>query len=42
MPDLGEAVKLVELDEDAEELVLYDAVDEEAVLEDLDDLLDEE
>lgn len=42
MPDLGEAVKLVELDEDAEELVLYDAVDEEAVLEDLDDLLDDE
>ena len=42
MPKIDKALKPVQLDEDAKELVLYDAVDEEAVLEDLDDLLSEE
>ncbi len=39
MPKIDKELKLVKLDEDAKELVLYDAVDEEAVLEGLDDLL---
>jgi len=42
MPKVDKALKPVTLDEDAQELVLYDAVDEEAVLEDLDDLLGED
>lgn len=42
MPKIDKALKLVKLDEDAKELVLYDAVDEESVLEGLDDLLNEE
>ena len=42
MPNIDKALKLVKLDEDAKELVLYDAVDEESVLEGLDDLLNEE
>ncbi len=39
---VGRVQRRVKLDEDAKELVLYDAVDEEAVLEGLDDLLNEE
>ena len=42
MPKVDKALKLEKLDEDARELVLYDPVDEEEVLDDLDDLLDEE
>ena len=42
MPDLDEALKPQKLDEGAAELVLYDPVDEEAVLDDLDDLLEGE
>lgn len=42
MPKIDKALKLVKLDEDAKELVLYDAVDEESVLEGLDDLLNED
>ena len=39
MPEFDEALKPQKLDEEATELVLYDEVDEEAVLDDLDDLL---
>ena len=42
MPDLDEALKPQKLDEEAAELVLYDPVDEDEVLGDLDDLLNEE
>lgn len=42
MPKADEMLKPQKLDEEATALVLYDAVDEEAVLDDLDDLLGEE
>ena len=42
MPKVDKALKPQKLDEEATELVLYDDVDEEAVLDDLDDLLGEE
>ena len=42
MPDFDAALKLQKLDEEATELVLYDPVDEDAVLDDLDSLLSDE
>lgn len=42
MPEVDEALKPQKLDEEATTLVLYDEVDEEAVLDDMDDLLGEE
>jgi len=42
LPDFDEALKPQKLDEEAVVLVLYDPVDEDAVLDDLDDLLGEE
>lgn len=41
MPKADETVKLVKVDEDARQLVLYDEVSEEDVLEGMEDLLDE-
>jgi hypothetical protein len=42
MPDFDEALKPQKLDEEATQLVLYDPIDEEDVLDDLDSLLSEE
>jgi hypothetical protein len=42
LPKVDEELKPQKLDEEATKLVLYDEVDEEAVLDDLDDLLDAE
>jgi hypothetical protein len=42
MPDFDEALKPQKLDEEATELVLYDPIDEESVLDDLDSLLSDE
>jgi hypothetical protein len=42
LPDFDEVLKPQKLDEEATELVLYDEVDEEAVLDDMDELLGEE
>ena len=41
MPKVDKTVKLVDVDEDARELVLHEEVSEEDVLEDLEGLLDE-
>lgn len=42
MPDFGETLKAQDLDEDAEALVMYEPVDENIVLGELDDLLGDE